>query len=62
MSEKKIVHEIKLPKSLTVILAVLAIGVCANAFGPALSIKPALAELYSGATIKVRHSGGVSVY
>ena len=61
MSEKKIVHEIKLPTSLTVILAVLAIGVCANAFGPTLSIKPALAQLKDSAKIYVSHSGWVEV-
>jgi hypothetical protein len=43
MTKRVIEHEIKLQKSVIVILAVLAIGVCANAFAPAFSIKDALA-------------------
>jgi len=43
MTKRVIEHEIKLQKSVIVILAVLAIGVCANAFAPAFEIKNALA-------------------
>ena len=48
MTNRTIKHEVKLQKSVIVILAVLAIGVCANAFAPAFSIKEALAETISG--------------
>ena len=44
MTERVIKHEIKLQKSVIVILAVLTIGVCANAFAPAFSVKEALAK------------------
>ena len=49
MTDRKITHEVKLQKSVIVILAVLAIGVMANAFAPALDVKSALAEtIYNG--------------
>ena len=47
MTEQVIRHEIKLQKSVIVILAVLAIGVCANAFAPTIGIKDALASSMS---------------
>lgn len=43
--EKKIIHEIKLQKPVVVILAILAIGVFANAIEPALTVNSAKAEL-----------------
>ena len=45
MTNRKITHEVKLQKSVIVILAVLAIGVMANAFTPALNVKSALADM-----------------
>ena len=39
MTKRVIEHEIKLQKSVIVILAVLAIGVCANAFAPVFEYK-----------------------
>ena len=53
MKDRKITHEVKLQKSVIIILAVLAIGVMANAFAPAFSIKEALAQLSSSDTLKV---------
>ena len=47
MKDRKITHEVKLQKSVIIILAVLAIGVMANAFAPALNVKSALARTYS---------------
>ena len=44
MTNKTIKHEIKLQTSVIVILGILAIGVFANAFGSAFSIKGALAN------------------
>ena len=46
---KKVTHEIKLEKSVKIILGVLAIGILVNAFNPKdFGIKDALAELYGG--------------
>ena len=59
MTNRTIKHEIKLQKSVVVILGILAIGVCANAFAPAFSIKEAMAELYSGSTLRIVHSGSI---
>jgi hypothetical protein len=55
MTNRTIKHEVKLQKSVIVILAVLAIGVCANAFAPAFAIKEALAAATS-------LSGAITVY
>jgi len=45
MTDRKITHEVKLQKSVIVILAVLAIGVLANAVAPALEGKGAMAKI-----------------
>ena len=60
MQDRKITHEVKLQKSVIIILAVLAIGVMANAFAPAISIKEALAQsfgLSGGLSLSISHSG-----
>ena len=44
MTKRVIEHEIKLQKSVIVILAVLAIGVCANAFSSAFSVNEVMAN------------------
>jgi hypothetical protein len=41
MSDRKITHKVKLQKSVIIILGVLAVGVMANAFAPAFSVKSA---------------------
>ena len=52
---KKVTHEIKLEKSVKIILGVLAIGVLVNAFNPKdFGIKDAMAELYPDSTLKLR--------
>jgi len=56
MTKRVIEHEIKLQKSVIVILAVLAIGVCANAFAPVFGVKDALAQSLGG-MISLNHSG-----
>ena len=60
MTKRVIEHEIKLQKSVIVILAVLAIGVFANAFAPAFSIKDALAQFPSSLSVFVSGSLGCS--
>lgn len=57
MTERLIKHEVKLQKSVIIILGVLALGVCANAFGPTLGVKDAMAQLADGARIHVFHGG-----
>ena len=61
MSNKTITHEVKLQKSVIVILGVMAFGLCANVFAPALTVKDAMAELNSGSTLYVSHSGSIRV-
>ena len=41
MSHQKITHEIAIPRSLTIILATLALGVIANALAPVFHIEQA---------------------
>lgn len=58
MTKRIVKHEIKLETSVKIILAVLAIGVAANAFAPTFSIKEALALGY-GDKIEVQLSGAI---
>jgi len=59
MSNRTIKHEIKLQTSVIVILGILAVGVFANVFAPAFSVKEALAELSYGDVLKIQHSGTI---
>ena len=43
MTQRVIKHEIKLQKSVIIILGVIAFGLCANAFVPSFNVKSALA-------------------
>ncbi len=43
MSERVVRHEVKLQKSVIVILGILAFGLCANALAPAFSVTDAYA-------------------
>ena len=60
MSNRTITHEIKLEKSVKIIIGIFAIGVFLNVFSPLLETKTALAELGYGDVLKVRLSGSVS--
>ena len=62
MSNRTITHEIKLEKSVKIIIGIFAIGVFLNVFSPLLSTKTALADLDNLDTIKVRLSGQVTTY
>ena len=53
MSNRTITHEIKLEKSVKIIIGIFAIGVFLNVFSPILETKTALAELYSGSTLDI---------
>ncbi len=51
MMQRVVVHEVRLQKSVVVILGVLALGVCANAFLPAFSAKEVSADHYGHGTL-----------
>ena len=61
MTKRVVEHEIKIEKSVKIILGVLALGVLLNAFAPAFSVKEAFAELSSNDIIRVSLPGMVSV-
>lgn len=46
MTQRIVRHEVKLQKSVIIILGVLAFGVCANAFLPAFGTKDVSADHY----------------
>ena len=54
MSNRTITHEIKLEKSVKIIIGIFAIGVFLNVFSPLLETKSALAELSGGDKIRVQ--------
>ena len=62
MSNRTITHEIKLEKSVKIIIGIFAIGVFLNVFSPLLETKSALAELngLGGEIFNVRLSGAVT--
>ena len=60
--EKTVKHEIKLEKSLKVILVVFAIAILANAFQFSNPIRDAMAELSDYSTLLIKHSGTITVY
>jgi len=59
--ERTVKHEIKLEKSLKVILVVFAIAIFANAFQFSNPIKDAMAEFISG-SFTISHSGGITLH
>ena len=61
MTQRTIEHSVKLETSVKIILAVLAIGVMANAFAPSFAVKDVLAELHGGEKFKVKLSGNLKV-
>ena len=61
MSNKTITHEVKLQKSVIIILGIMAFGLCANVFAPALSVKPAVSALVGGDRLYIEHSGRIKI-
>ena len=59
MSNRTITHEVKLEKSVKIIIGIFAIGVFLNVFSPLLETKTAIAELSSGNQLLVKHSGSI---
>ena len=58
MKDNKVVYEIKLEKSVKVILGMFALGIMLNSVTPDFPIKPAFAEYIEG-TINIKHSGSI---
>jgi hypothetical protein len=61
MTKRLVEHEIKLEKSVKVILGVLALGVLLNAFAPAFSVREAFAQFPSNITVSAG-MGGLQVW
>ena len=57
MSNRTITHEIKLEKSVKIIIGIFAIGVFLNVFSPLLETKTALAELDNLDKLRIVLSG-----
>ena len=55
MTKRVVEHEIKLEKSVKIILGVLALGVLLNAFAPAFSVTDAFAEWEGSDTIDLKY-------
>ena len=62
MTKRVVEHEIKLEKSVKVILGVLALGVLLNAFAPAFDVREAFAQLTHNDNVNVKLSGNVTLY
>jgi hypothetical protein len=60
MNKRVVEHEIKLEKSVKVILGVLALGVLLNAFAPVFSVSEALAQFPSSLDVYVSGAIGCS--
>ena len=58
MSEKRVVHEVKLQRSVVIILGALAFGVCANVFVPAFTVEEAVASFPSRLNVFLQGSLG----
>ena len=58
MSERKVIHEVKLQKSVVIILGVLAFGVCANVFVPAFKVEDAMANFPDARYVTISGSLG----
>ena len=61
---RKVTHEVKLPKSLTVAIYIIAIALALNVVKPFLGVAPAFADLdnYDTLSLKVKHSGSIGLY
>jgi len=55
--KRTVKHEIKLEKSTKVILLIMALGICANAFHSTNPIEDAMAELNGGSEYNPFHIG-----
>ena len=58
---RKVTHEVKLPKSLTVAIYIIAIALALNVVKPFVGVAPAFAELGYGDLIKVSHSDYITL-
>ena len=51
---RKVTHEVKLPKSLTVAIYIIAVALVLNVAKPFIATSPAFAELYQGDRLNVK--------
>ena len=58
--KRTVKHEIKLEKSTKVILLIMALGICANAFHFTNPIEDAMAGLSYGDKLLIEHSGSIN--
>jgi hypothetical protein len=59
-NKRKIEHQIRFDWTTKLIFAAIAIGILVQAFGPALTIKSAMAEILQGTlTLNIIHSGAI---
>ncbi len=58
--EKKVIHEVKLDKSIIKLLWVFAVVLLLNAVPSGVLIPEAFAQLSHGATLNIRHSGSIN--
>ena len=61
MSNRTITHEIKLEKSVKIIIGIFAIGVFLNVFSPLLETKSAIAQLNNADDLYLKHSGTIRI-
>ena len=59
--EKKVIHEVKLDKSIIKLLWVFAVVLLLNAVPSGVLIPDAFAELNNGSSLNVSHSGSMNV-
>ena len=61
MNEKKVIHEIKLDKSIKAILWGFVLAIMFNAVPKGMLVEDALAELDSWDTLEIQHKGYINI-
>jgi len=61
MNEKKVIHEIKLDKSIKAILWGFVLAIMFNAVPKGMLVEDALAELDSWDTLEIQHKGHIYI-
>ena len=62
MKNNKVIYEVKLEKSVKIILSLFALGIILNALTPDFPIKEAIAELSYGDKLNIYVSGSLTTY
>ena len=61
MTEKKVIHEIKMDKSIKAILWGFVLAIMLNAAPKGLLVEDAMAQLTNASTLYLNHSGSVAI-